>query len=86
MRKFLKRLIITLLLLGAIGAATVVLFNRWLHALYADHIYMSIDDLPHDDRPRIAIVFGAGLTRSGQPGALRSRRHRRRALSTRLRR
>ncbi len=67
MRKFFKRLIITLLLLGAIGAATVVIFNVWLHALYADHIYTSIDDLPHEDQPRIAIVFGAGLTRSGEP-------------------
>jgi len=74
MRKFLKRLFITLLLLGAIGAAIVVAFNAWLHAAYASRIYASIDALPRDDTPRdgsrrIAIVFGAGLTRSGEPTA-----------------
>ncbi len=67
MRKFFKRLFITLFLLGAIGAAIVVIFNVWLHAAYANRIYASMDDLPRDDPPRIAIVFGAGLTRSGEP-------------------
>jgi SanA protein len=67
MRKFLKRLITTLLLLGAIGAATVLIFNAWLHALYVNRIYVSIDDVPHTDQLRVAIVFGAGLTRSGEP-------------------
>lgn len=67
MRKFLKRFFITLFLLGAIGAAVVVAFNAWLHAVYADRVYASIDDLPRDGSRRIAIVFGAGLTRSGEP-------------------
>ena len=66
MRKFFKRLIITLFLLGAVGAAIVIGFNVWLSRTYAARIYNSIDDLPHDDRS-IAIVFGAGLTRSGEP-------------------
>ncbi len=67
MRKFFKRLLITLLLLGAIGAAIVVVFNAWLHAAYASRVYASIDEVPPDETPRIAIVFGAGLTRSGEP-------------------
>ena len=67
MRKFLKRLFITLLLLSSIGAATVVIFNAWLRARYGNRIYASIDDLPRDDPLRPAIVFGAGLTRSGEP-------------------
>ena len=72
MRKFFKRFSITLFLLGAIGAASVVTFNVWLSAAYASRIYTSIDDLPRDDyaAPRIAIVFGAGLTRSGEPTAV----------------
>ena len=72
MRKFFKRFSITLFLLGAIGAASVVAFNVWLSAAYASRIYTSIDDLPRDDyaAPRIAIVFGAGLTRSGEPTAV----------------
>ena len=67
MRKFFKRLFITLLLLGAIGAAALLAFNVWLHAAYAKRIYTAIDDLPRDAQPRIAIVFGAGLTRAGEP-------------------
>jgi SanA protein len=67
MRKFLKRFFVTLLLLGAIGAASIVAFNAWLHAAYASRVYTSIDDVPLEDQPQIAIVFGAGLTRSGEP-------------------
>ncbi len=67
MRSFLNRLFITLFLLGAIGAAIVVIFNVWLHTAYANRIYASLDDLPRDDQPRIAVVFGAGLTPSGEP-------------------
>ena len=70
MRKFLKRFFITLFLLGAIGAAIIVAFNMWLSAAYANRIYTSIDDVPRDNRPRIAIVLGAGLTRSGEPTAV----------------
>ena len=67
MRRSFKRLFITLLLLGAISAAILIAFNVWLHAAYANRIYTSIDNLPRSDRPRVAIVFGAGLTRSGEP-------------------
>jgi SanA protein len=67
MRRFFKRLFITLLLLGAIGTAILIAFNVWLHAAYAQRIYAAIDDLPRGEQPRIAIVFGAGLTRSGEP-------------------
>jgi SanA protein len=67
MRKVLKRLLLTLLILSAIGAAIIVAFNTWLHAAYANRMYASIDDIPIEDQPRIAIVFGAGLTRSGEP-------------------
>ena len=49
MRKFFKRLFITLFLLGAIGAAAILAFNVWLHAAYAKRIYTAIDDLPRDD-------------------------------------
>ena len=67
MRRFFKRLFITLVLLGAIGTAILIAFNVRLHAAYAKRIYASINDLPRDEPPRIAIVFGAGLTRSGEP-------------------
>jgi SanA protein len=66
-KRFFKRLFITLLILGAIGAALLVTFNVWIHAAYANRMYASIDDVPIEDQPRIAIVLGAGLTRSGEP-------------------
>ncbi len=69
MRGFFKRLFITLFLLGAIGTAILIAFNAWLHAAYAKRIYASVNDLPRGEQPRIAIVFGAGLTRSGEPTA-----------------
>lgn len=66
MRKFFKRLFITLFLLGALGAITVIAFNLITHVTYADRLYPSTVDVPADS-PRVAIVFGAGLTRSGGP-------------------
>ena len=66
LRKLLKRLFITLFLFGAIGAATIIAFNLIAHATYAARMYPSAADVPAD-APRIAIVFGAGLERSGGP-------------------
>jgi SanA protein len=66
MRKFFKRLLITLFLVGAIGTITVIAFNLITHATYIARTYPSVDEVPADS-PRIAIVFGAGLWRNGQP-------------------
>ena len=66
MRKFLKHLFITLFLLGALDTITVIAFNLINHATYAARMYPSPADVP-SDAPRIAIVFGAGLNRSGGP-------------------
>ncbi len=67
MCKFIKRLFVTLFLLGAIGSITVIAFNLITHATYASRMYANIDAVPIEDTPRVAIVFGAGLTRSGGP-------------------
>jgi SanA protein len=66
LRKLLKRLFITLFLLGALGAITVIALNLLIHAACAARIYPSAADVPADS-PRVAIVFGAGLERSGGP-------------------
>jgi vancomycin permeability regulator SanA len=69
MRKLFKRLCLALPLLGAGGAAIILAPNAWIHLASANRIYATIDDLPRAGQPRIAIVFGAGLTRSGEPTA-----------------
>ena len=66
LRKLLERLLLTLFLLGATGAITVIAFDLLIHAAYAARIYPSAADV-HADVPRVAIVFGAGLERSGGP-------------------
>ena len=71
LRTLLNRLLITLGLLGATGAATIIAVNLIAHAAYAARIYPSAADVPaeppRDTSRRIAIVFGAGLERSGDP-------------------
>ena len=66
-RTSLKRLLLTVLLAGGAAALSVLLLNAWLHLVYAARIHASPGAVPRDDPPRIAIVFGAGLTRSGGP-------------------
>jgi vancomycin permeability regulator SanA len=66
-QRLFKRLVITLLILSASGAAIIVAFNVWLSNTYAARIYQTSADLPRDEQRNIAIVFGAGLTRSGEP-------------------
>lgn len=66
LRRLIKRLFITLFLFGAFGAITVIAFNLINHAAYATRLYPTAADVPSDS-PRIAIVFGAGLNRSGGP-------------------
>lgn len=66
LRRLVKRLFITFFLLGALGVITVIAINLINHATYAARLYSSAADMPAD-APRIAIVFGAGLNRSGGP-------------------
>lgn len=56
-----------LILFSAIGVAGSAVVLAGLRATYADRWSATLDDLPHMDAPRVAIVFGAGLTRSGEP-------------------
>ena len=67
LRRLIKRLFITLFLLGAIGAITIIAFNLINHATYAARMYPSAADVPAEASRRVAIVFGAGLNRSGGP-------------------
>lgn len=67
LRRLIKRFFISLFLLGALGAITVIAFNLITHAAYASRMYVDAEAVPAETSRRIAIVFGAGLTRSGGP-------------------
>ena len=67
LRRLIKRLFISLFLLGALGAITVIAFNLITHAAYASRMYVDAEAVLAETSRRIAIVFGAGLTRSGGP-------------------
>ncbi len=67
LRTTFKRLLLAALLTGGAAMLGVLILNTWLHLAYAARIYAAPDDVPRDGPPRIAIVFGAGLTRSGGP-------------------
>ena len=66
-----KRVIAALLAIGLLAVASMVGLSLWIQAVYADRIYSTVADVPKDDRPRIAIVFGAGLQRDSQPTPIR---------------
>lgn len=67
MRNVIKHFLIALLILGTLSVVISLGLSAWTHAAYAQRLYPSVADLPRDDQPRIAIVFGAGLERNGGP-------------------
>ena len=62
------RLLFGVLLALLIGTAVlVVVWSPLLHAAHTDRVYASAAEVPLDHAGRVAIVLGAGLTRSGRP-------------------
>ncbi len=66
-RRVLTGGLVLFILLGAIGLAGSVAVLAGLRAAYADRWSAALDAVPRSDVPRVAIVFGAGLTPSGEP-------------------
>ena len=61
--KRLKSLVIGgMVAIGLIAGYRVVISRQ-----YDDRIYHEIDDIPNEDEPRVAIVFGAGVFPNGRP-------------------
>ena len=63
----LKRVLILLLAIALILVVAAAGVNAYAHSAYAGRIFSSVSDVPIESPPRIAIVFGAGLWRDGQP-------------------
>ena len=66
-KRTLKRLVILLSLISLVVLITLLALNEMARSAYADRIYTSAATLPGNAESRIAIVFGAGLERSGSP-------------------
>ena len=63
----LKRLVVVLFLLaGSFGLVSIGL-KLYIHRTCEGRVYREVTEVPSEDEPRIAIVFGAGVWPNGQP-------------------
>jgi len=68
MRKWLRRIkhvFLVLLGLGLLGLLSIYLINRYVHSQTDTKIQTSITEIPVEEPPRIAIVFGARVWPDG---------------------
>jgi vancomycin permeability regulator SanA len=65
--KWFLRIGLGLILLGLIGLLTVYIVNRHVHSYTERRLETSITEIPREEPPRVAIVFGAGVRSDGSP-------------------
>ena len=65
--KWIWRILLTLLVIGAIGVASIYFINLHVHSVSDDKMQTSITEIPTENPPRIAIVFGAKVWDNGEP-------------------
>lgn len=66
MRRF-YRIVLSLILIGAVGLLAVYLINRRIESQAAGKIYTSITEIKTENPPRVAIVLGAKVWENGEP-------------------
>lgn len=65
--KWFLRLFIVFIVIGLIGVLSITIINKYVYSKYSDRIKTSIIEIPSEEPPRIAIVFGAGVKKDGSP-------------------
>ena len=65
--KWLWRILLTLFIVGLIGLLAVYLINRHVHSVFDEKMETSITEIPIEEPPRIAVVFGARVCDDGSP-------------------
>ena len=65
--KWFYRIVLTLIVIGVIGIAPIYLVNTRIQSQAADKIRFSITEIPSEEPPRVAVVFGAGVWENGEP-------------------
>lgn len=63
MKWFLRLFIV----IGLIGVLSISIINKYVYSKYSDRIKTSIIEIPSEEPPRTAIVFGAGVKKDGSP-------------------
>lgn len=63
---------VALLFIGVVccGAMVVYVLGGRVRAAYRERHYGAVSDVPASDVPRVAIVFGAGVWRNGEPSSV----------------
>ena len=67
MKKWFWRTFLTLLIVGLIGLVAIFIINRYVYSQTNAKIQTSITEIPVENPPRIAIVFGARVWDNGVP-------------------
>ena len=67
MKKWFWRIFLTLLIVGLIGFVAIFIINRYVYSQTNAKIQTSITEIPAENPPRIAIVFGARVWDNGVP-------------------
>jgi vancomycin permeability regulator SanA len=65
--KWFLRILLGLLAFGAVGLLIVYIVNRQVNSYAAPKMETSITEIPREEPPRVAIVFGAGVRSDGSP-------------------
>lgn len=65
--KWFFRLSLSLFIIVLTGVVSIAGINKYLYSKYSDKIKTSITEIPIEESPRIAIVFGAGVRKDGSP-------------------
>ena len=65
--KWFYRILLTLSAVALIGIGSIYLINRHIQSLAAGKLRISITEIPAEEPPRVAIVFGARVWENGEP-------------------
>lgn len=64
--KWFWRVLLTFVIVGLVGLFAIYLINRHVHSVFDEKIQTSITEIPTEEPPRIAIVFGARVWDNGE--------------------
>lgn len=63
-------ILISLIILGVVGLICAYLINRQVKSFSRHKIKLTIDEIPDEEPPQIAIVYGAKIYENGEPSSI----------------